>query len=513
MTAAERPIGPAGAVRRLCLSSPWVAISITVHAVIIAIASIVYFARGAVADDGEAAQIAFVPPREDLVEPPPPQVIDRAVPELREVGLEFTSDPVLVDEPVGSTTTDDADRGGVDDGRGTDDFTASTAIGLHGPGRFGRAPSSIPGQSRPGHHRVPGGKGGPEHPDQNERVRRALMWLRRHQDDDGHWDAANFMKHDASGEPCDGPGNPVNDVGVTGLAVMAFCGSGTTLRIGPHRDVVRKAVRWLADQQREDGLIGMPSSQEFMYSHAIATLALCEAYGLSAGPRPLRGNAQNAINYIAQARSPYGVWRYQPRDNDGDTSITGWMVQAMLSAKEFGLQVDENALRAARVWFDNVTDPASGRAGYTRRGEGSSRHAELTARFPAAQTEALTAVALLCRCLLREDPKESPVLDRAAATILQKPPAWNTATGAIDMYYWYYGSYALFQIGGSAWRDWQKKMNAAVLATQRDGGNADGSWDPLDAWGSDGGRVYATAMMVLCLEAYYRYARVLGGRG
>ena len=36
-----------------------------------------------------------------------------------------------------------------------------------------------------------------------------------------------------------------------------------------------------------------------------------------------------------------------------------------------------------------------------------------------------------------------------------------------------------------------------------------GSWDPVGAWGEDGGRVYSTAILVLTLEAYYRYSRLV----
>ena len=36
-----------------------------------------------------------------------------------------------------------------------------------------------------------------------------------------------------------------------------------------------------------------------------------------------------------------------------------------------------------------------------------------------------------------------------------------------------------------------------------------GSWDPIGAWGEDGGRVYSTAILVLTLEAYYRYSRLV----
>jgi len=208
------------------------------------------------------------------------------------------------------------------------------------------------------------------------------------------------------------------------------------------------------------------------------------------------------------------VWRYQPKDNDSDTSITGWMVQALLSGKEFALKVDENAFAAAKLWFDNVTDPVTGAAGYQKRGEGSSRHVELVDKFPVAKTESLTAVVLMCRILMHDTPKEVPTMDKATETIIKKAPVWNTNDGSIDMYYWYYGSYAMFQVGGKHWDTWQKKMTDAVLNTQRKQaeGNFYGSWDPVDPWGQDGGRVYSTAIMVLCLESYFRYGKVLGAR-
>ena len=32
----------------------------------------------------------------------------------------------------------------------------------------------------------------------------------------------------------------------------------------------------------------------------------------------------------------------------------------------------------------------------------------------------------------------------------------------------------------------------------------------LPPWGDEGGRVYSTALLTMCLEVYYRYGRVFG---
>jgi hypothetical protein len=46
----------------------------------------------------------------------------------------------------------------------------------------------------------------------------------------------------------------------------------------------------------------------------------------------------------------------------------------------------------------------------------------------------------------------------------------------------------------------------------RPGSCTDGSWEPVDRWSCEGGRVYATAINALTLEVFYRYENVLGGK-
>jgi hypothetical protein len=337
-----------------------------------------------------------------------------------------------------------------------------------------------------------------------------LEWLKRHQDDDGKWDADGFMKHDAGGAPTDGAGNPSHDVGVTGLALLAFLGDGNTMRSGPYRDVVKNAVRWLREQQDPStGLFGTRASNEFVYDHAIATLAIVEAYGLS-DYRLLRPTAQAAIDYLERHRNPYSVWRYQPRDGDNDMSVTGWCLMAYRSAQDFELDVNGQALKLAEAWIDEMTDPVSGRTGYAARGSVSSRRAgDHARRFPHDSGECMTAVALFSRFLLGQSPDRQSIMVPQADLILKKPPAWQKDPGRIDHDYWYHGTNAMYQMGGRWWDRWQKSLDDALVAPQRDDGNFRGSWDPAGVWGEDGGRVYSTALSCLTLEAYYRYARMV----
>ena len=101
----------------------------------------------------------------------------------------------------------------------------------------------------------------------------------------------------------------------------------------------------------------------------------------------------------------------------------------------------------------------------------------------------------------------------AADLILSKKPVWDEKGGSIDCYYWYYGTYALFQMGGRHWEDWKKALDSAVVKTQerdKNKKNLYGSWSPInDVWGEDGGRVYTTAILTLTLEAFYRYTKLI----
>ena len=472
--------------------APWLILSFALHAVLL----LLIWALFPPEEPKKAKQKAQLQLKDEqqVEEPPPPPPPETKVEEPVEEVVVTETTVTEEEEALDNSETEDTSKESAFD---SNQWNSAVGLGGGAGGRYGGR-----GGGR-------GGKGGKSYA---AAIDAGLKWLANHQDEDGKWDCDGFMKHDAAdSEICNGPGNAVHDVGITGLALLAFLGDGSTMRAGPYKENIKKGVLWLKGQQQENGLFGSNASHDFVYDHAIAAYAMCEAYGLS-DYKLLRKTAQKGLNYLETHRNPYSVWRYQPRDNDNDISVTGWAIMAYESGEFFKLQVNTGALKLCETFLDQVSDP-TGKHGYTKQGEGSSRKpGEHATQFPIEKGEALTAVGLFCRFFMNQDPKEKPVMKAAADLLRKKPPVWDEKSGSIDHYYWYYATYALFQYGGSHWTDWQKKLEKAVVKNQhRDSGkkNLVGSWDPIGAWGEDGGRVYSTAILTLTLGAYYRYSRLV----
>lgn len=395
--------------------------------------------------------------------------------------------------------------------------TMSSSVGfdsLLGPGS---APPGEFGKSR-------GGPGGTTPPGQAN-VLAGLAWLAAHQDPAGYWSANGFEDQcGVLGEDgmCGGRGSPQFDVGVTGLALLAFLGAGNTDRHGDYKVVVRDGLRYLRDIQRDDGSLESPGSSQGTYDHIIATLALCDAYHYGRSHK-LRALAQAALDHMYELRTPGSGWRYGPRHasagipgQSADTSVTGWAMLTMAEAKRAGLRFEQDAMEDALLFLDEMTDSASGRTGYLHPGGGSAREDGLEDVFPADQSEAMTAVALLCRIFADPElsrPAQRELVEKGADLLAALPPIWDDdLPGRRDYYYWYYGAYALYQVGGQRWRTWEPAILEAIAKHQRMNGDRKGSWDPqLDPWGHLGGRVYSTALLTLTLEVFYRYETVMGG--
>ena len=187
-------------------------------------------------------------------------------------------------------------------------------------------------------------------------IRSALDWFTRHQEPDGRWDIRRFG------------GRAGHNVASTSFAILCYMGWGSThLKDTPHRQTVRKAIDWLLAQIKEEDGDARGKGGD-MYDHGIATIALAECYALTKD-KAILAKLEKAVEFIVEAQSPKnGGWRYRPGEHAGDTSVVGWQVLALRSARMAGLEVPESAFDGARRWLDHVGGgPHRGLYGYQNR--------------------------------------------------------------------------------------------------------------------------------------------------
>ena len=196
-----------------------------------------------------------------------------------------------------------------------------------------------------------------------------LQWLATHQSTDGRWSLDAFHQRHQCGQQCTHQGSVHSDTGATALALLPFLARGETHRSGSYKKVVSAGLRWLVADQDGNGAFHSIADGK-MYSHGLATIALCEAWALTED-RQLRGPAQRAIDYVIAAQSGSGGWRYFPRV-DADTSVLGWQMIALVSARAGGLLLNPNPMAGASRYLDSAqVDKAGSQYSYTPRGGAS----------------------------------------------------------------------------------------------------------------------------------------------
>ena len=322
-------------------------------------------------------------------------------------------------------------------------------------------------------------------------VELALAWLAENQSKDGRWNPRLLeggREDKVYGHDREGAGTNA-DTGITSLAVLAFLANGYSHIEGPYQDVVKNGLEYLVSSQTTDGnLAGRAKLFARMYCHSMSLLAISEAYAMT-GDRRLAVAVQRGVNYTVDAQDTRnGGWRYQPGD-DGDMSQFGWQVLALHSAELAGIDVPKSTSRQMVKFLDSCCiSPSKGIAAY-RPGHGPNT--------------TMTAEALVCRHLLKQ-PVDGRLRREATDRILDQPPNDRR----VNMYYWYYGTMAMYLSGGKEWDQWNQQMKATLLDSQVTSGSNKGSWQPNGLWAGYGGRTYSTAMAALTLEVYYRYLPV-----
>jgi hypothetical protein len=330
-------------------------------------------------------------------------------------------------------------------------------------------------------------------------VAAGLLWLSKHQAPDGHWSLDSFSTH---GKCNCGDAGRQHDIAATGFGLLPFLGAGESHkpnvngRVNKYEKVVEKGLKWLILKQSPQGDFGGG-----MYAHGIASIAMCEAYGVTMDPM-LKVPAQRAAKFIIDSQNATGGWDYASKGPTADTSVSGWNVQALKSGQMGGLTVPKETLNQVMKYLDAYQGDAFG-ASYGYRSPGN--------RYTT------NAIGLLCREYLGWGHR-NPGLVKGVEGLMQRTPTENLKS----MYYYYYATQVIHHVGGKDWQAWNPKMRDMLIKLQDDGNDParrhqKGSWSCAgwDVGQYGGGRIMMTSMSLLTLEVYYRhlplYRKELGG--
>jgi hypothetical protein len=330
--------------------------------------------------------------------------------------------------------------------------------------------------------------------DSEAAVERALKWLESVQAKDGGWNFDTTGINPAVTKP--GTSKQARNA-ATAMALLPFLAAGHTHteQKSPYRQVVYQGLDFLTRNVNkkytnlQSGNVSWYEAEGTMYSHGLAAMTMCEAYGMTKD-KTLLPYAQGGMNFISTSQDPAGGgWRYAPRQ-PGDTSVVGWQVMALKSGTLSYLSVNPNTIKGAINFLNTVSDEKDYRATYGYMGPGKG--------------PAQTAIGLLCRMHLGWK-KDNQGLITGVQYLAKLGP--NKA----NFYYNYYATQVMFQWGGEEFEKWNNVMRDQMVKSQSAKGADLGSWDPI---GSEhgverGGRLYATSLSTMILEVYYRYSKVL----
>lgn len=322
----------------------------------------------------------------------------------------------------------------------------------------------------------------------DQSIDKALKWLITQQEEDGSF-----------------PTLPSGQPGITSLSTLAILSTGKIPGDGEMGESLNTAINYVLDCQRKDGLFslevpaggGLPgfkhnsSGHAALYNHAISGVLLGEVYGMCSGPRQkrIRTAVERGLVYCFEKQKlakinagESGGWRYHGRWNESDMSVTSWQIMFMRSASNAGFEVPEENVRQALKCVKTFFDGKEGIFLYR-----AAKHERFRSR-------GVVGSGILAYSLAGEH--HSPVTKRAGKWLMNESFAeYNEGTGPFH-YGAFYGSQAMFQLGGEFWSSFYPRITTTLVKNQR----ADGGWAiEQNLNGVAFGRCYSTSLALLAL--------------
>ena len=264
------------------------------------------------------------------------------------------------------------------------------------------------------------------------------------------------------------------NVGVSALCGTAFlCAGGER---GPWARITRACTDYLLSRSQPSGLIVEAEVRTHgpMYGHGFATMYLGQIYGMDDRPA-VWDTLKRAVALIVSAQDPSGAWRYTPKPDDADVSVTTCQMIALQSAHSAGIAVPREVLDRSVEFLRRCQNP-----------DGGFRY-RLTdppvSLFPrsAAAVVALVGAGFADHAMVRR------ARDYLALPSTTPPP------DQAEYYYYgrFYAAQAAWLAGAAAWDRWFPAVRDELLKGQQ----PDGRW--LDPHIGD---EYATAMALIVLQ-------------
>ena len=295
-------------------------------------------------------------------------------------------------------------------------------------------------------------------------ISRGLDWLASRQSRLGHWATPDGRYPTA----------------VSALAATALLCEGSTTNEGKYSSNIRRAVDFLVNRARPNGLIGDRDDDRYTYGHGFSMLFLSQVLGEEEDTdrrKELVEVLTKAVTFTGQAQTSAGGWGYiSAKDgsdfDEGSTTIT--QVQGLRGCRNAGIPVPKEIIDKAVNYIHKCMGPDGGVA-YNIRGGGG--------RPP------ISAAAIACLFNAGGyDNKDVPKLLRYCEQNLGNIENQNSGHWHYAHYYY---SQVMYREGGKKWDEYRNKVDKKLVSEA----NAEGYWDQ-----SYMGDVYTTAMNLTIMQ-------------
>ena len=291
-----------------------------------------------------------------------------------------------------------------------------------------------------------------------------LRWLANEQQADGSF--GSVFAYDGN-------------VGVAGLCGMAFLASGSTPERGPYGEAVTRTLDYVLSCDQPSGFLSEKDAGERyhgpMYGHGFAMLFLAEVYGMTSR-EDVGETLRRAVRLTIDTQNEQGGWRYNPRPEVADISVTVCQMMALRAARNGGISVPKETI-------DRGVD-------YIRRSQNNDGGFKYQLLRSAESKFPRSAAGLVG--LYTSGIHEGDVIDQGLDYLIQFRPSSGRLRNTQHYHYGhYYAVQAAWHAGGNYWREWYPSIRDELLNQQ----SLRGGWP--DHWI---GPEYATAMSLLVLQ-------------